>query len=116
MVIGNKTSLPRKFSENVRSDVNKWLTEDPPELQWIFKDLLLRGIVAGIMSQGGAGKSYLSLSLAISCATGQKVFDYFNPSKPMRVMVFFGEDSEDIVWRRFKVIVKDLRKQGVHVI
>lgn len=103
------------FDGDMRCDVNKWLTEEPPELKYIFKDLLVCGIVAGLMSQGGTGKSYLELYWAISCTTGQTIFKSFVPSKPMKVMVLFGEDDENIVWRRFRWILADLEKQGISI-
>lgn len=98
-----------------RCDINKWLTEEPPEIKYIFQDLLVRGIVAGLMAQGGIGKSYLELYWAISCATGQTIFESFVPSGSMKVMVFFGEDEEAIVQRRFRWIMADLKKQGISI-
>ena len=103
------------FKGDMRCNVNKWLTEDPPELEFIFNGVLIRGTVAGIMAQGGVGKSYLELYFALSCSTGQIIFDKFVPSGPMKVMVLFGEDDEPIVWQRFKWILSDLEKKGISI-
>lgn len=104
-----------KFNDEMRCDINKWLTENPPKIKYIFKDVLVRGIVAGLMSKGGTGKSYLELYWAISCTTGQTLFDHFVPSESMKVIVLFGEDDEVIVWQRFQWIIDDLKKQGLSI-
>ncbi len=103
------------FNGDMQCNINKWFTENPPEIKYVFNGLLARGIVAGLMSQGGVGKSYLQLYWAISCATGQTIFDDFVPSESMKVMVLFGEDDEIIVWQRFKWIMDDLMKQGISI-
>ena len=104
-----------KFKGDMRCKVSKWLTKDPPEIKYIFQDLLACGIVAGLMSQGGVGKSYLELYWAISCATGQTLFDDFVPSESMKVMVLFGEDEEPVVWQRFRWIISDLETKGISI-
>lgn len=109
----NQEEPKNKFYK--RSDIGQWLKNEPPELKWVFKNNLKQGILAGLMAQGGTGKSYLCFYLAISCATGMKIFDFFQPSGSMKVLCIFGEDAEDIVWRRLKAIIRDLKKQEIKI-
>lgn len=94
----------RKFFEWV--NIEKWFCEDPPPEKYIFDGTLLQGVVGGIIAQGGGGKSMLSLYMCISAATGLPFFRAFRPVKPFKVLVLFGEDAEEQVWRRFRKAIK----------
>ena len=43
--------------------LSEWITDAPPETEWILDGLMPRGIACGIGGTGGLGKSYLLLEL-----------------------------------------------------
>jgi hypothetical protein len=55
----------------------------------------MRGVVTIIAGHGGAGKSILSLSVALSGALGQSFADYAAPTDPLSVLIVNAEDSVD---------------------
>ena len=80
----------------------EWLQNDPPEVEYLFRDVFPRGIVAGLGGGGGVGKSTLSLHLAYSLALGRTIFPSFVPCKPVSVMIALGEDERTFSHARFK--------------
>lgn len=87
-----------------RADTRKWYSQEPPSKQYLFADLLPVGIVGALLAEGGCGKTFWTLAAAQSLATGKAFFPSFRPTQPRRVMAFFGEDSEDEIWRRMRAI------------
>ncbi|MEI2641830.1 MAG: AAA family ATPase [Candidatus Nanopelagicales bacterium] len=51
-------------------DWGRFWTEDAPEVEYLIPGLLLKGTACAIHSKAGAGKSLLSLELAVNLATG----------------------------------------------
>lgn len=86
------------------SDMRIWLTTAPPAPEWLFEGVMVRGIVAGLAAAGGTGKSILMLELAISAAIGRALLKSLTPRGPLKVLIFLGEDPEEVTWRRFKAI------------
>lgn len=82
-----------------------WRDAPRPEIDYLFHDLIPRGVVAGLAAAGGTGKSFLVLQLCLSLATGKRLLGSFNPAKPMKVMCFLGEDPDEITHARFKDMV-----------
>lgn len=73
--------------------------EQPPEMKWIIKNLLQRGIVGSLNAGGGVGKSMLLIHLACAIASG-KQWGCFIPEKPLTVLYLAGESDEDGLHRR----------------
>lgn len=75
------------------------VAQKPPEPRFIFKDILMAGIVGAIFATGGTGKTFLGLQLAASIATGVSLSP-FVPVLPKRVLYLCGEDSGAIIHQR----------------
>lgn len=78
----------------------------PPVIDYLFKNFLPTGIIAGLCGSGGLGKTILILQWAYSLATGIIVFPSIVPVKARSVMIILGEDSRDVIWRRIHNIAK----------
>lgn len=89
--------------------IARWLREDPPETEWVFENIFPCGVVAGLSAQGGTGKSFFTLQLAVSLAIGRTVFSTFQPVKPCRVLILLGEDEEEPTQKRLSKIVRFLQ-------
>lgn len=85
-------------------DMAKVLAEEPPPRDWLFIDTLGLGDMAGLAAQGGSGKTFLALTLAVSAATGAVLLPTFKPQGAHRVLFLAGEDSEVIIWGRLRAV------------
>jgi len=83
------------------ADVRTWLTTTPKRMHWVFENMVPRGILVGIVAQGGMGKGWVTETIAISAAIGRTLFPSFEPAYPMPVLWFESEDPEDELHRRF---------------
>lgn len=85
--------------------IGAWLDTEPPPVDYLFENLLIKGIVGGIFAQGGTGKTYLIVCLMLSAALGLKSFRTFRPTRPMRVLGLLGEDPPGMIHRRIRSII-----------
>lgn len=93
------------------ANVSEWLESEPPPRDWILRNCLAGGDVGAIAAQGGTGKTFFALQLAISVATGRTLLPAFAPLGARRVLLLAGEDPKDILWRRVRAIVEAF---GIH--
>ncbi len=85
--------------------IRLWLDTEPPPVDYLFENLLIRGITGGIFAAGGTGKTYLILCLMLSASLGKPSFRTFRPTRAMRVLGLLGEDPPDMIHRRIKNIL-----------
>jgi len=88
-------------------DVEKFLQDDPPPAEWVFRDFLRAGTVGGIVSRGGSGKSRLLLHMMLALAAG-KPFGPFVPAGSRRVLYVCGEDPQDVLHERIHAIARGM--------
>lgn len=93
------------------SDTSYWLINDPPQLNFIFEGILLKGITGYIHGIGGSGKSVFKISLMFSLITGAELWGVFKPTMPYRVLFLCPEDSPDIIRRRMYIIANSLSQE-----
>lgn len=95
---------------NLRSiDLAAALTAPPEPIPWIVAGWLARGEVACIAGDGGVGKSWLSLSLALGLARPDGRFLGMPiQGGPFRVMVLDEEQSERLVSYRLRKLAHGL--------
>lgn len=86
--------------------VSRFLKEKPPDQEFLFDGLILKGLVYGWFATGGTGKSFLLLQLCVCLATG-KTFGPFNPSRKFKVLYIGAEDPESELWRRVHLIASN---------
>lgn len=87
-------------------DINEWIEKTPPPTEYIFDDVLPRGIVGSILAMGGTGKSTMLLYMLIGASLGRPLWDYFTTPHPLKVLGFLGEDPVDMTWRRFRTALQ----------
>jgi RecA-family ATPase len=69
--------------------------KDLPKRSWVIPGFLMRRVVTIIAGHGGAGKSILTLTIALMAALGQKFASYGPPAEPLNVLIVNAEDSID---------------------
>jgi len=95
-----------------------YLTEVPPLRRWLVRHptkdwqpclpgcgdgMLPRGKVGAILAEGGAGKTSILISLALSLLSGRRWLDHFEPEGEARegqILLLLGEEDTEEVWRR----------------
>lgn len=73
-----------------RLDIRKSFTEQPPALDFVLPGMLA-GTVGALVAQGGAGKSWLALEIAIGVAGGPDLLGMEHPAQG-RVLYLPAED------------------------
>lgn len=86
-----------------------FLDSAPSETRWLVPGLLPDAVPAVLASQGGLGKSFLSLQLCIALATG-KPFLGLEAQAPRGAFYFGLEDPLETVHRRVRAIVDGYRR------
>lgn len=98
--------------EGMFKPVGKTLVEVPPPRRWLLTraddetrgatscGFLPHGKVAMLAAQGGAGKTHLAISLALSVATGRRWLDAYDVATAGHVLLLLGEEDAAEVWRR----------------
>ena len=81
----------------------------PPQDQYIYKDrLLARGTFGRIDGASGIGKSYFLMALLANSAIG-RMYCSFEPTKPLRSIVFSGENDEEELLYQLKQTIKAIQ-------
>jgi AAA domain len=77
-----------------------WEGKKAPSRRWDVPDYIAHGIVALLYADGGTGKGYLGLQLAVARAVSK---DWIGlPVEPGRTLVLSTEDDLDEMWRRIE--------------
>jgi hypothetical protein len=87
--------------------VGRYLDTEPPQIQWIFQDVLDAGKVGEICATGGTGKSFMILHISMALATG-KAFGPFIPVRPMRCWYLGAEDAPNTLHRRVLHVAREM--------
>ena len=87
--------------------ISAFLSENPPEREYYFEDLIPRRIVGNISARGGASKSFLIITLCMGLSTGKQVLG-FNPTRATKVLALFAEDSQPELHRRIRFTANTL--------
>lgn len=85
-------------------NIAEWIEDDAPAMDYVFQDVIPRGIVGIVSGAGGLGKSYTLLTLAMAAATGRELIPGFNPGQQLKALTIFGEDPAHCIWKRFRAI------------
>jgi len=94
------------------ANIAGWVDTEPPEQEYVFVDVLPKGVLAFITAIGGTGKSYFVLTLIIGSACGwDSILGVFEPKGELVIIALLAEDSEQEVRRRIFRIIKN--EQGL---
>ena len=101
---------PPWFGEALENgSVCRFIDNEPPFLEWIFKGTLLARTTGMLVGPGAAGKSTLGLLMLIAAATGRDILPgIFTPTKAGKVLGVFAEDDETIIHHRLHKMVNHL--------
>jgi hypothetical protein len=86
----------------------------PPPLRWLLSDLRTRkpflraGKCAVLGGDGGVGKGFFWLTLAVCIATGRDLFETFRPEQSGRVAILAAEDDQQEIHHRLNRIANAL--------
>lgn len=96
-------------------DVEAAIAAPVPDLDFVVPGLLA-GTVGAVVSQGGVGKSNLTLQMAGGIATGldllglSRLLPEWKPSEPQRVVFLTAEDPPEIIARRLHSLVSIIHR------
>lgn len=114
----NLNKIIVKFSDNFNNPVGssfllKELVGAPPKENWLIEDFILSNKLACVIANGGVGKSWFLLQLAISIAGGKDFLKLKNPNPPTPVLYVSGEEDRDDIHRRTHAIKKSYRGDDI---
>jgi len=85
------------------TSVDSWLKKRPDPIKFIFRindqGLIPAGVVGVLAAEGGCGKTFFLLSLAVAGANGGN-FGPINAPKPLNTLIVLCEDDQDMMGRR----------------
>ncbi|MBF0295431.1 MAG: AAA family ATPase [Magnetococcales bacterium] len=84
-----------------------WDRSEPEPRRWVIQDVLPVGRVGGLFGAGGAGKSRLIGSAAVSIASGVQWLG-FPVIEPGAVLIVAGEDEAEEFHRRIRLAINHL--------
>ena len=107
--------------EEMFAPIGDALMLQPPARKWLLTraddetngtttcGFLPLGKVGMLAAQGGAGKTHLAVSLALSVATGRRWLDAYDVATPGDVLMLLGEEDAAEVWRRLYYTARAMR-------
>ena len=87
-----------------------WEGEKAPPRKWIVPNYIPDGTVTLLYADGGTGKSYLKLQLAVARATAREWIGLI--PEPGRTLVLSTEDDLDEMWRRLEGMLPFFNANG----
>lgn len=100
------------------------LTKDPGPIDWLVDNLIAKGDLALLIGEPGVGKSWLSLSLAVSVAQKDKWLGRDVDAPATRVLYVDEENAEPLVLHRMRKLgltkegaanIRFLHRQGIRL-
>ncbi len=84
---------PTVFAQYALDFGNATMPDAMPARNWLVERMLMRGSVSLLLATGSAGKSSVSLALAMHLAVGLPFAGYPAPKAPTKCIVYNGEDD-----------------------
>jgi archaellum biogenesis ATPase FlaH len=98
------------------------LSAPPPEYEWLVKGYICKGDTTLLVGEPNVGKSWLSLSLAVSIADGTNTWLGHEVCTQGRVLYIDEENPHDVVYHRLRQLgaenfdnMRYLHRQGVRL-
>ena len=83
------------------------LSKEVPETPWLVDDLFVCGEATALSAESGAGKSWLTMALALAVAGGEETFLGRPLHKSGKVIYVDEEQSEELVLQRLRALGYD---------
>ena len=100
-------AAPTAVSTRKPIDWEALTDEEPPAREWAIPNWWGIGFLTLLAGPGGVGKTLLAQQMASALAVGAPFLE--RPIKPLRVLMWAGEDDADELWRRQIQIAKQMR-------
>ncbi len=108
-----RTVKPLFDLEAAMENMVRLVDEEPAPVDGVFKECMPMGEPAILTAPGGVGKSFTTLAMSISIATGLPVFSgkekWLTPSRKGKCIIIAGEDGIDDYHRRLYGMMRDKR-------
>lgn len=98
------------------------LTAPPPDYEWLVRGLICKGDTTLLVGEPNVGKSWLSLSLAVSIADGRTSWLGHEVANQGRVLYIDEENPHDVVYHRLRQLdavsydnLRYLHRQGIRL-
>ncbi|MDE2103104.1 MAG: AAA family ATPase [Patescibacteria group bacterium] len=101
--------LLRKASQPVRHYPRLDLTRPVPETDWLVEDMLVRNEASVLAADGGVGKSWITMALALAVAGGDDRFLGLPVKRSGRVLYVDEENSASLVLQRLSALGMESR-------
>lgn len=75
-----------------------------PPIEYIYEDLIPKGLPGGLFAAGGTGKTFFCLQQVLYGAAGMK-FGPLKPTKPLKCVYLCAEDQEKFLLERAEAIL-----------
>jgi hypothetical protein len=96
--------LLKRAAEPVRHYPRLDLSKPVPEVDWLVEDMLVRHETQGLVGDGGVGKSFITMALALAVAGGDPDFLGLPIKRHGRVLYVDEENSADLVLQRLNAL------------
>lgn len=105
-VLLKKAREPKRFYK--RLDLSK----DAPPTDWLVEDFAVRHEATVLAGDGGVGKSFITMQLALAVASGQATFLDLAIKRHGRVLYVDEENSADLILQRLNALSRDMFGEG----
>ena len=101
--------------------IGTWITEQPSPRRWLLtrpddetngatsKGVLPVGKAGMLFAEGGTGKTFALIQLAVSIVTGRRWLDYFDVPHTGPVLLALGEEDREEIHRRLFAVARAMR-------
>lgn len=101
--------LLKRAAEPVKHYPRLDLSRRVPETDWLVEDMLVRAEATALVADGGVGKSWITMALALAVAGGEDNFLGLPLKRHGPVLYVDEENSADLVLQRLKALGMDDR-------
>lgn len=100
-------TTPRRPDPPKKINFEELFTVPEVPIPWVIKDWLASGDIAVVAAEGGMGKSFLSMELALSLATGTPFLGHLPVlGGPSRVLVIDEENAPRLARHRLRQLIR----------
>jgi hypothetical protein len=96
--------LLKRAAEPVRHYPRLDLSRPAPDTDWLVEDLLVRSEAAALVADGGIGKSWITMALALAVTGGEEKFLGLPLKRHGRVLYVDEENSASLVLQRLNAL------------
>jgi hypothetical protein len=112
---------PMSALDELWRPIGTWITEQPSPRRWLLtrpddetngatsRGVLPVGKAGMLFAEGGTGKTFALIQLAVSIVTGRRWLDYFDVPHTGPVLLALGEEDKEEIHRRLFAVARAMR-------